>query len=158
VNRIEVTGADQLRAVSKQLRTVAEPKAMRKELVTGLREATKPAVPAVRAAALALPAHGQKHTGLRQNMAAATGVQVRTSGRAAGVKVRLSRQRLGAQARPAQLMNRAAWRHPTFGHGPWAVQRGAPGWFERANLSQARTVRAGVQRTLDRIEKSLARK
>lgn len=152
-----MTGADQLRAVSKQLRTVAEPKAMRRDLIAGLREASKPAVPAVRAAALALPAYGQKHTGLRRRMAAATGVQVRTSGARAGVAVRIGWKRMGDQARPARLMDRASWRHPVYGRA-WVVQRGVPGWFERANQSKARVVRAGLQKTLDEVARRLARR
>jgi hypothetical protein len=156
--RIEVTGADQLRAVSKQLRTVTDGKAMRREFTTELRRSTQPAVQAVKEGARNLPSHGRKHTALRRRMAAATSAQVRTSGRSAGVKVRIARGRLGPQAPAAKLFDRAAWRHPVYGRDRWVSQRGVPGWFERANLRQAGRVRAGIKTALDRIEQRLARR
>lgn len=104
--RVEITGADQLRAVSKQLRTVADGKAMRREFTAELRRSTRPAVQSAKEGARSLPSHGRKHTGLRRRMAAAVSAQVRTSGRSAGIKVRMSRARLGDQAAPARLFDR----------------------------------------------------
>jgi hypothetical protein len=153
--RVNMTGEADLRRVSAQLRGVADGKVMRRELTTGLRQATKPAAASVKAAALALPAHGPRSTGLRRRMAAATSPQIRTGGRNPSAKVRISRARMGDQAGAARGMDRASFRHPVFG-GAWVRQRGAPGWFENANKRQAGTVRREMKAVLDRIETILA--
>lgn len=155
---IEVTGADQLRAVSRQLRTQADAKAMKRDLTRELKRSTQPAVLAVKAAARNLPARGPKSTGLRRRMAAATGAQVRTSGRSPGVKVRISKRRLGAQAAPARMLDRVGWRHPVYGTDRWVTQRGVLDWFERVNRAQGPKVRAGCKAVLDRLERKLARR
>lgn len=153
---VEVTGADDLRRVSAQLRGVADGKAMRRDLTTGLRKATRPAVASVKAAALSLPAKGPARSGgLRARMARAASAQVRSGGRNPAVKVRISRAAMGDKAAPGKLMDTASWRHPVFGRGS-VTQRGVPGWFERANQRQAGTVRTEMKAVLDRIENNLA--
>jgi hypothetical protein len=154
---VNITGADDLRRVSRQLRGAADAKAMRRELTTGLRQATKPAVRSVKAAAVALPAsRPARPGGLRTRMAAATSAQVRTGGRNPTVKVRISRARMGDKAGVARAMDQFSFRHRVFGGDTWVTQRGAPRWFERANKSQEATVRREMKAVLDRLEKKLA--
>jgi len=153
-----MTGADDLRALSKRIRTVTNPKQVRKDLTKGLREGAKPAAARVKAAALALPdTPGNKSTGLRRKMARATSVQVRTGGNQAGVAVRLSRARMGDQAALPKVTNKGSWRHPVFGdRNTWVVQASRRGWFDEANRQSAKDVRASVKKVIDDIEKRLS--
>jgi hypothetical protein len=154
---IEVTGAEDLRRASAQLRTVADGKAMRRDLMKGLRQGVLPAVASVKAAALALPAHGPKSTGLRRRIARATSPQVRTGGRNPIVRVRISRRGMGDQAALPRVLNERQFRHPVYGNRDlWVSQRGVPGWFERAIRPTEPAVRKEMEAVLDRLEKSLA--
>src|ERR1700761_309355 len=94
---VEVKSSDLPRLV-RQLREAGSEPAIRRKLTKGLRDGTKPAVARTRSAAMGLPAHGGKHTGLRRNLAMATGTQVKTGVRNPTVSVRVSRKRLGKQA------------------------------------------------------------
>lgn len=154
--QIEVTGADQLRKVSAQLKTVADGSAMRRDLTKGLRTGVKPSVVSVKAAARSLPAKGPKSTGLRRRMARATSAQVRTTGTTPAVRVRISRKVMGDQAALPRVLNRAAFRHPVFGHDRWVTQRGARGWFEAAIRPTEPAVREEMKAVLDRIEHDLS--
>lgn len=171
--RIEVTGADQLRRVTRELKGSANPRAMRREMTRELRLAVRPAVLAARQAARSLPAEHSSvqqrdrrgrfasgfHSGhnLRRQMARSINTQVRTGGRSAGVKVRMSKRTLGELWPAARMLDRSSWRHPVFGSDRWVPQDGVLGWFERANRAQASSVRAGLKRVLDRLERRLVR-
>ncbi len=153
---VEVKSSDLPRLV-KQLRAAGSEPAVRRKLTKGLRDGTKPALSATRAAALALPAHGQKHTGLRKKMAAATGTQVRTSGKSPTVSVRTSRSRMGAQASLARATNDGSWRHPVFGNkNKYVTQFSRKGWFDNANRYTAPYVRRAVQGVLDQTEREMS--
>lgn len=156
---LKVTGEAEVRAVAKRLRTYGNPQAIRKELNSGLRDATRPAVLAVKAEARSLPARGPKSTGLRRRMAAATSAQIRTGARNPTVRVRVSRARMGEQAALPKLIDQYKWRHPVYGNTEvWVNQYGKFRWFEKATESVADVVRKEVLRTIDRIERKLAGK
>lgn len=157
-------GSDDLRRVARQLRAAGNGKALRRDMTKGLRQGAKPAVAAVKAAALDLPDKaGNASPGLRRQMAAATGVQVRTTGRQAGVRVRISRQRMGDKASLAKVTNVGRWRHPVYAdkskprsEWTWVPQTSRPRWFDRASASAAGPVRRELKRVLDDIERKLA--
>ena len=152
-----MTGAADLKAVAKRIRTAANPKQVRKDLTKGLKEGAKPAAVLVKSAALALPAKGPKSTGLRKKMARVTNVQVRTGGNSAGVRVRLSRARMGDQAGMARVTNKGRWRHPVYGDTKvWVTQTSRRGWFDDANRRAAPQVRRAVKQVIDDIEKRLS--
>lgn len=154
-----VTGAEDLRAVSRQLRTVTDGKAMRRDLTKGLRQGVRPAVASVKAAAVTLPAKGPRSTGLRRRMGSATSPQVRTGGRNPVVAVRISRARMGDKAGAARGMDRREFKHPVYGNRDvWVSQRGHPGWFEHAVHARERQVRTSMRAVLDQIEHDLARR
>lgn len=153
--------ARDLRALSAQLRKSGDAKTIRKKLNKGLREGTKPALTATKKAALNLPSTGKSRTNLRKNMAAASGTQVRASGRDPGVRVRIARKRLEKtnQASLAKVTNIGRWRHPVHARPGrprvWVTQESTPGWFDKANQYSARPVRRELKAVLDGIEKEL---
>jgi hypothetical protein len=153
-----MTGAADLQALAKRIRTVADAKQVRRDLTKGLKDGTKPAVALVKTAALALPDKpGNKSRGLRKKMARVTNVQVRTSGRSAGVRVRLSRARMGDQAGMARVTNNGKWRHPVYGNRKaWVTQTSRRSWFDDANRRAAPQVRRAVKATIDDIQKRLS--
>jgi hypothetical protein len=164
------TQAD-LRKVAKNLRATG--KGATREMTKALRDAVKPVERDVKAAARGLPAKGPDSTGLRAQIAKATGTQVRTTGRSAGVKVRVAKKRMGGeriitkggrtrlvgdQKNLPQRMNRGQWRHPVYGTDRWVTQRFAkPHWFDNVNRAAAPMVRRRVKKVLDDIEKKLAK-
>lgn len=151
-------GPNDLKRLSRQLRSVEGGKGIRTRLMKGLRQGTKPAQTRVRAAALGLPSKGTYHTGLRRNMAAATGIQARLSGNQAGVAVRISRKRMGKQAGIVRESNNPGyWRHPIYGHrGSWVTQHSTRGWFDTAIVRSVPEVKSELKRVLDQIEKDLS--
>ena len=148
-----------LRVIGKQLRRVGNGPALRKRMVAGLKAGVKPALPAVKNSALALPSRGKKHTGLRRRMYKAIGSQVRTGGREAGVRIKLSRSTMGDQAGVAKATNNGSWRHPVYkrqGHpARWVRQSSTPHWFDRANQRAAPPVRRSLKKVWDDVEHDL---
>lgn len=143
-----------LRTVAKQLKTVGDPKAVRKELLAGLRTGTKPALNAVRTGAASLPSHHGGTPVLRPMLVAASGIQVRTSGKDAGVAVRIQRSKLGSKASLGKVTNEGSWRHLVFGHkNVWVTQTSRKGWFDTANRYAAPGVRRELGKTIDGIAK-----
>lgn len=154
---MNMTGAADLKRLSRQLKTSGNPKQVRKDLTKGLRQGAKPAVVAVKAAALALPDKlGNTSAGLRRRMAASAGVQVRTAGKTPGVRVRISRARMGDKAALAKVTNQGKWRHPVYGNRlKWATQTSRAHWFDQASASAAPAVRRALKRVLNDIEHKL---
>lgn len=153
---LKVTGTDDLRRASRKIRESADPKTVRRELSQALKQSTTPALTDAKAAALALPAHGRHHTGLRVRIARGVTAQAKLSGRTAGVKVRVSRRIMGSQAAVPMLMNHGNWRHPVFGETKvWVTQRGSRNWFDSAVDRHRREVRRAVKGVLDDLERKL---
>jgi hypothetical protein len=143
-----------LRVVAKQLRTAGDPKAVRKQLLTGLRNGTKPALKAVQAGAASLPSHHGGTPVLRPLLVAAAGIQVRTTGKDAGVAVRIRRAKLGDKAALGKVTNEGSWRHLVFGHRTvWVTQTSRKGWFDNGNRYAAPGVRRELGKVLDGIAK-----
>lgn len=153
--RISPTSQRDLARVSKKLRMVGAPKEIRRELVSGMREAAKPAERDVKSEARTLPAHGGQSTGLRRRIANAVSIKARTGGRSAGVKLRVSRARMGDQAALPHRMNKGSWRHPVFDTGTWVKQESRAGWFDRTARGHRGTVRQRLKRVIDGIERKL---
>ncbi len=112
-----------LRTIGRELRDMGQRK------VTGLfRDALEPAaapfVRAVRASALAIPATGEKHTGLRARIAACAETATWGQGRTVNVAVQVNPGRMPEGERglplymegvPGGRINHARWRHPVYG-------------------------------------------
>lgn len=149
--------ADDIRRVHERLRSAADAKRLRRELVAALRRAAKPAATAAKQAARNLPDNptAPASTGLRRRMASSIGVQVR-GGRNAAVKVRMSRARLGEQAGAARSTNRGRWRHPVFGdRDVWVQQESRPGWFDKAVRIGGVNTKREIRQVLNDLERRL---
>jgi hypothetical protein len=133
----EIRPTNDLREVAKELRTVADGKALRKQLTGGIRGVLRPLVPVVRAAYLAGPSGRGNATrqggGLRRQLARSVRVEVRTGGKFAGARIRADGRRMpdGMKALPAYWEGeRGRWRHPVFGNRDnWVAQAPHPTFY-----------------------------
>jgi hypothetical protein len=142
-----------LTRLSKQMRTLGNAKAMRARLTKGLRKGAGPAQASARQTVVGLPSHGRKHSGWRRRAAAATSIQIRTSGKDAGVYVRIRRSALGAQAPLPRVTNTGRWRHRVYGSNQWVTQTSRRGWWDQAMKSKQGQVRAAVKSTINDLER-----
>lgn len=151
-------------------------KTLRLELGAAVRAAANPIVSDVRAAVMGIPvggAHGgglvaraafatrrpRAGHGLRATIAAATGLRVRTTGKASGVQIRVNVARLPTDQRklPRDLDSPSGWRHPVFGDTKtWVAQAGHP-YFKVTIARHAPMVRARIETAMDVIALKLSR-
>lgn len=148
---LEVTGVEQLARLAKACRAAGTPgKGLRRELLRGIREATKPAPRAVKASAMArLPRRG----GLAARVArGSVKTSVKTSGKHVGVTVRATSEM------DIKRMDKGRLRAPLFGNRDhWHEQRVPPGWFTEPMQRTAPAVRAGIQAALERTKREVER-
>lgn len=97
-----------------------------------LEDAARPTLEELRRAALALPAHKAKHTGLRARIGAGVGVRVA----AKGIRFTTSMPPGEEELPRGEDSGERGWRHPVFGHDTWVHQRGGS-WF-RSTISNDR--------------------
>lgn len=151
------SGADLDKLAVKLRRLRGRP--MQRKLHDGLVRAVRPAVPAVRRAARSIPAEGAKHTGLRDEIADATRLSVRTIGPTAGVVIQVKWQRMseGKEELPYLMEGLARWRHPLFGNkNHWYSQVPHP-YFYSTIEHQIPRIQGDIGRLLDEIAEELAR-
>jgi hypothetical protein len=152
---LRVTGRENVISASRRIREHANPREVRKELNRALKEAAIPTADEVRQAALDLPAKSNKRI-LRQRIASAVSVQVKSGGKNPSVKIRVSRARMRDKAPVPQLMDRGPFRHPVFGREKWAKQEGHKQWFEKVIQKKAPEVRKRIKEAADRIEHEIS--
>lgn len=115
---IRVTGADQLRKVALDLRAAGAPaRGLRSKLRRNILAAADPIKKKVQDNAHNIPAAGDRHTGLRDALAAATRVSVITSGRNVGARLIVDGKKMPAaqQGLPGLVEGKRPWRKPLFG-------------------------------------------
>ena len=158
VVEVKIKGREEVIAASRRVREQGNPRVVRKELNTSLKEAAAPAVEDVKSAALNLPAKSKRHI-LRQRIADSTSAQVKSSGRDPSVKVRISRPKMKDKAPVPQLMDKGPFRHPVFGREKkWVKQDGHKAWFENAIQKTVPEVRARVEEAADHIARKVVEK
>jgi hypothetical protein len=145
-----VRGADDFYALSKHLKAAGQTE-LRKALNKAMRDAAKPLIPKVRAAARAnLP----KRNGLNERMARKPyRVQVRTGADTSGVRI------VGTKVDP-RLNDEGRIFHPVFGRKPGVVQTvpGAAGYFSDTLANSGREVRGDLMDALQDFTKDILRK
>jgi hypothetical protein len=149
--RVSVRDSADLKAVSKQLRQVADGKALRKELTGGIRAALKPVLAQVKAA------YGSGH--LRSQLRRAARIEVRTSGRMAGARLRVDGRKMPDQMKslPAMWEGLTRWRHPVFGDRETWVQQEPHPTFYRIVAPQEDRVGQAIDRVLEDVRDKLER-
>lgn len=144
---VKVNGANQLAALTRRLKAAGEG-GLKRDLLRGLREGTKPMVEAARSSALE---HLPKQGGLNQEVASSKiAVRTRTSGGNPGVRV------VGLSKHNIAAMDRGRLRHPTFGHEPWVSQHIKPGWWTDALMGEAPKVRQALLAVMDETTRRIA--
>lgn len=154
----QVRGGRELDRISRQLRQVGDGREIRKRFSRELRSAAKPMVPIVRQSIRSIPTRGTDSSGLRERMARAVRLTVRTSGRQAGVAIRVDGRKMppGEGALPAYMEGtKRRWRHPVYGNRQvWAEQDSNP-YFYRAVRPAGTRSRRNVNKVIDSISKDI---
>lgn len=149
-------GSD-LDRLSRRLKALGGTPVQRK-LHDGLRKAANPLPRAVKKAALTIPVHGDKHTGLRKDIANATKLSVRTVGPKAGATIVVSATKMPNKKRalPYLMEGLERWRHPFFGdRNRWYNQQSHPYFYGTIN-DRIPKVQEQMGVTLDEIAEDLA--
>lgn len=145
----EIHGADQFLRLSKALKAAGRT-GLRKELDKGLRDAAKPLIKDVRAAARRdLPKRG----GLNEVVARGKiETRVRTGQATAGVWIVGKGQGLSGT-------NRGTVRHPVFGNREkrFVDQKVSGGWFDETLTKGAPTVRPFLEQALEAVAQKIVR-
>jgi hypothetical protein len=154
---ITVTGADGLARLSRALKDAGR-NDLRKDLLRGIRKASKPMIPAARAAAAeALPHRG----GLAEEISGAKwAVRTRLSGRGAGVRITGAWSSGGRQhdlsKLDAGLLRHPVWGHPVHGPGAiWVGQAIRPRWFSDAMNALAPEIRQELVNVIGEVAQRL---
>lgn len=130
---VELTVDQQaLRNVAQVLKSEADGKTLRRELIARLKVTTRPAISAAQQGIRSAPSQGlSQGQSLRATVAASIKPVVRLSGNQTGVSIRQSgTPGLRGFKMAGRRYNRAQFRHPVYGRA-WALQRGKPEWFDR---------------------------
>ena len=124
----------ELQKLARVLRDEADGKELRKQLSAELREAARPALTDLKAAARAIPSHNLPHLDgipLRQEIARNLRTDVRLTGKSTGVRlVSKPTPRARGFRQAARMLNAPSFRHRVFGRDVWVEQTGDPGWFD----------------------------
>lgn len=123
-----------------------------RKLHHAIEEATGPIIAKVQRAALALPARGRKHTGLRARLAAG----VRPEDTPSGVRIVASAEP-GERALPRGMDNGPrGWRHPVYGNRDvWVQQRGGS-WFREPISESGDEVERQLTDVLEQMADNIA--
>jgi hypothetical protein len=122
---------------------------LRKELLRGIREGSKPTIRKVKASAERnLPRRG----GLAARVARSKiSTRTRLSGASAGVKI-VAKGDMDVEALDAGRL-----RHPVFNRGGWAQQSVPQGWFSKPIVDDERHIRSGIQDVMRDVARKIER-
>jgi hypothetical protein len=166
--QFEIRDAGDLKRINKQLRELADGKAIKKDLTQGFRNVLRPIVPEVRAAYKAAPSmgHGSMARGsrgradLRALLAKATRIEVRLAGKQAGARIRVDGRRLPDRmkglARAWEGEGRP-WRHPVYGRrDTWVRQKSRKTFYPIVQRHEAQA-RQAVEQVFAQVKAKLER-
>lgn len=168
--QFEVKDSGDLKKLNKQLRQMADGKAIKKDLTQGLRNVLKPIVPEIRAAYRAAPSMGHDFMArgsrgredLRALLSKATRVEVRLAGRFAGARIRVDGRRMPDRMKSLPRYwegedsgSKGRWRHPIYGdRTTWVQQQPRPRFYDIVQRHEARANQA-VEQLLDQVRRKL---
>lgn len=150
---ITVTGAEGLARLARALKQTGR-NDLRKDMLRGVRRASKPMIPAARAAA---EQHLPHRGGLAADVAGAKWVvRTRLQGRGAGVRITGAWSSSGRQHDLAKmdtgLLRHPVWGHPVHGAGAvWVAQPIRPRWFSDAMNDLGPEVREQLEQVINEI-------
>lgn len=155
---MELKHGRDLTRISRELRKMDD-RELLKRFRRELRGAARPLVPAVRASIRNIPS-SRPYTanGLRGQMARATTLEVKTTGRQAAVAIRVDGRKMPPKAKALQSYMEGVkprWRHPVFGHpNTWVQQPPHPYFFDVMRVGGTRA-RLAVNRVIDQVSKDI---
>jgi hypothetical protein len=153
------SGSRQLRAIARDLKRAGSPRGVRLKLRRNITAAVQPMKAQVQANARDIPVHGDKSTGLRQQIAKATRVTISAGTRVVRVRLWVNPKKMpeGKGKLPALMEGDGTkWRHPVYGHDVWVAQP-SESYFRPAIPPHLPGVTAGVLKALDETEIELSR-
>jgi hypothetical protein len=141
----EVRGGDNLKRVGRELKAAGDGK-LRREMLKGIRESVKPAIPAIReSAASTLPKRG----GLADRVASQP-FSVRTSLAAGRVSV------VGKGMKELIVIDKGTLFHPVFGdRSRWSRQSVTPGFFTKPLEHRAPAIRSAVLKVISDVARKI---
>lgn len=130
-----------------------EESAATRKLRRGLEDAAGPIIAKVQREAMALPARGVKHTGLRGRLAAGVRLQVSPS----AVRIVATAVDPTERALPRGMDNGPkGWRHPVYGNRDvWVQQRGGS-WFREPIADEGGSVERKLTNVLEQMADNIA--
>ncbi|CAG6392777.1 hypothetical protein NMG29_06660 [Streptomyces cocklensis] len=155
---MELKHGRDLTRISRELRKMDD-RELLKRFRRELRAAAKPLVPAVRASIRQIPS-SRPYTaaGLRGQMARATGLEVKTTGRQAAVIIRVDGRKMPVKAKALQAYmegTKPKWRHPVFGNRNVYVQQQPHPYFFTVMRTGGTRARLAVNRVIDQVSKDI---
>lgn len=142
------------------LKSEADGKGLRRDLLRELKATTTPLVSDLKSAAQSIPSSGlaqNQGQPLRQAIAASIVPQVRLSGKNTGVAVRAkSTPHVRGFRWAARRMNRDSFRHRVYGRDVWVEQRGKPGWFDDTTKARRDDLKRAVLDAVEDMAKRIA--
>lgn len=158
MSSIGLRHGNDLRRISRELRAQGDgqvTKKFRKEL----RAAARPLVPKVRASIRQIPSkRSYSASGLRGQLAKATRLEVKTSGKSAGVAIRVDGRKMPSHMKslPSMAEGKKRWRHPVFGNRDvWVNQTPHPYFYDVVRAAGPAS-RKAVNRVLRDITKEIS--
>jgi len=164
VTEIRITGAEQLRALGKELRAMGEEgKGFRKELLKSMRVSGKPVILELRKSAReVLPKKG----GLNEFIATSN-IVVRNSlvGNKVGTRIVAKKAGGGKGWHDLEAFDNGSFRHPTRGRKAeahlnrikWVQQSCPPGWFTKPAVANAPVQQAAILEAMTVTELKIAK-
>lgn len=145
-------------AVARVLKSEADGKTLRRDLIKTLRAATEGPISKAKAEMLATPSRGlTSGQSLRSTVANSIKPVSRLSGQRAGVSVRQSQTpNLRSFKMAGRRFNRGTFRRPVFGTARYVVQSGNLKWFDRPMQDAKPEFKADVLRVVQDLADTLA--
>jgi hypothetical protein len=147
-----------LARISRELRRMDD-RELLKRYRRELRAAARPLVPAVRASIRQIPSkRPYTAAGLRGQMARATGLEVKTTGRQAAVIIRVDGRKMPPKAKAVQAYMegiKPRWRHPVYGNRNVYVQQPPHPYFFDVMRTSGTRARLAVNRVVDQVSKDI---
>lgn len=149
-------------AIAAAMKAEADGKALRRDLLREIRDATKPLVPVLQSAVRSLPdvSPASASPSLREAVAQQITVGARLSGRYTGAKVTVGTKKdpRGFRFAGRRLNSRRGWKHPVFGNPEvWVTQQGGAGeWFEPPILARRQQLQAAVREAIEAMARRIA--
>ena len=144
---IQIRGAEEFGILARRLKETGD-KGLRRELLSGLQKAAKPAKADVRTSfATRLPQRG----GLAAQMAGSRISLLSRAGNNPSVKIKVT------SPHAVQPMDKGILRHPVFATGTWVEQSIEPGVFSEPIESRAPQMRQDMEQVLRRVAAKIER-